>query len=99
MFAVPLALFIGMRRADAVARDGGGQLTLTPPLMTGMQLYLAWVAYFYLAVALRECVLLVNGSQIRPWWVQHHYWSAACALVMLALPVTSPSEWFVVVVE
>jgi hypothetical protein len=58
-----------------------------------MQLYLAWVAYFYLTMALRECVLLVNGSQIRPWWVQHHYWSAACSLVMLALPVSSPSEW------
>jgi hypothetical protein len=37
MFAIPLALFIGMRRADAVAAGaaGQGQLTLTPPLMTG----------------------------------------------------------------
>jgi hypothetical protein len=58
-----------------------------------MQLYLAWMAYFYLTMALRECVLLVNGSQIRAWWVQHHYWSAGCSLIMLALPVSSPSEW------
>jgi len=46
------------------------------PIHAGMQLYLAWMAYFYLTMALRECVLLVNGSQIRSWWVQHHYWSA-----------------------
>lgn len=57
-----------------------------------MQLYLAWMTYFYLTMALRECVLLVNGSQIRAWWVQHHYWSAGCSLIMLALPVSSPSE-------
>ncbi|KAI8477218.1 MAG: TMPIT-like protein [Monoraphidium minutum] len=93
MFVVPLILFIGMRRADAVAA-GKGHLTLTPPLMTGMQLYLAWMAYFYLTLALRECVLLVNGSQIRPWWVHHHYWSAGCSLIMLALPVSSPTVYY-----
>ncbi len=39
MFAIPLMLFVGMRRADAVAAgaggDGAGHVTLTPPLMTG----------------------------------------------------------------
>jgi hypothetical protein len=37
MFAIPLALFIGMRRADAVAAGaaGQGQLTLTPRFWRG----------------------------------------------------------------
>jgi hypothetical protein len=35
-----------------------------------MQLYLVWVAYFYVSMALREGVLLVNGSHIRAWWIQ-----------------------------
>jgi hypothetical protein len=63
--------------------------TLTPPLMTGLQAYLVWLAYFYTSMALRECVLLVNGSAIRAWWIQHHCWSAAGALLMLSLPVDS----------
>jgi hypothetical protein len=63
--------------------------TLTPPLMTGLQAYLVWLAYFYTSLALRECVLLVNGSAIRAWWIQHHCWSAAGALLMLSLPVDS----------
>jgi len=142
MAVVPVLLYLGMRRADAVRRalnaSGGlssssasfasassssssssaaaagaarprspewalaprvllGQglavveapYTLTPPLMTGLQAYLVWLAYFYTSMALRECVLLVNGSSIRPWWIQHHCWSAAGALLMLSLPVDS----------
>ncbi len=49
--------------------------------------------YFYVSMALREGVLLVNGSHIRAWWIQHHYWSALASLFMIALPVSSPSEW------
>lgn len=55
----------------------------------GVQLYFMWLGYFYLATALRETVLLVNGSHIKQWWIQHHCWSAACALLMLGLPVYS----------
>jgi hypothetical protein len=133
MAIVPLLLYLGMRRADAVlsVSSGGGSgsygssnqphhllrssewalaprvllmwwgqrglpavleaapYTLTPPLMTGLQGYLVWLAYFYTSMALRECVLLVNGSAIRAWWIQHHCWSAAGALLMLSLPVDS----------
>lgn len=32
-----------------------------------MQLFLCWLIYFYTASALRESVLKVNGSHIRPW--------------------------------
>lgn len=43
-------------------------------------------------MSLRENVLMVNGSHIKGWWVQHHYWSSACALLMLGLPVYSPGK-------
>lgn len=58
----------------------------------GLQLYFAWLCYFYVAMALREAVLLVNGSHIKPWWIAHHWWSALGSLLMLALPISSPSE-------
>lgn len=54
-------------------------------------MYLALLAYVYVALALRENVLLVNGSAIRSWWICHHYWSAGCCLLLLALPIDSPS--------
>lgn len=64
-------------------------LELPPHISAGVQLYFLWLGYFYLAAALRENVLLVNGSHIKSWWIQHHCWSAACALLMLGLPVYS----------
>lgn len=63
-----------------------------PPCPAGIQAYFAWLCYFYVAMALRECVLLVNGSHIRPWWISHHIWSAVGSLLMLSLPISSPSE-------
>lgn len=59
----------------------------------GIQAYFAWLCYFYVAMALRESVLLVNGSHIRSWWIHHHIWSAAGSLLMLSLPISSPSEY------
>jgi len=96
MFFVPLMLYLGMKRADSVSKGTKyhhSTLTLTPPLLTGFQAYLAWLAYFYVAMALRECVLLLNGSHIKPWWITHHYWSAGVSLIMLALPVSSPTVY------
>jgi hypothetical protein len=58
----------------------------------GIQAYFAWLCYFYVAMALRESVLLVNGSHIRAWWISHHIWSAIGSLLMLSLPISSPSE-------
>ncbi len=58
----------------------------------GVQLYFLWLSYFYLALALRENVLLVNGSAIKAWWIEHHYWSAGGCLLLLGLPVYSPGK-------
>ena len=69
----------------------GAPLTLIPIVMVGVQLFLCWLLFFYTAGALRESVLKVNGSHIRPWWIHHHYWAMATCVLMLSLPVDSPA--------
>ncbi|PSC69322.1 transmembrane 120-like protein isoform B [Micractinium conductrix] len=83
-------LLAGLMRAKALA-EAHEQFTLTPLLIVGTQMFLCWLLYFYTASALRESVLKVNGSHIRPWWIHHHYWSVATCMLMLSLPVDSPS--------
>ena len=51
-------LLAGLLRADAV-RQAGEPFSLTPPFMVGCQAFLAWLLYFYTALALRENVLKV----------------------------------------
>ncbi|XP_051137973.1 uncharacterized protein LOC127256162 [Andrographis paniculata] len=48
-----------------------------------VQLYQAWLLYLYTGLALRENILRVNGSDIRPWWIKHHYGAMAMALISL----------------
>ncbi|KAK6926131.1 Ion channel TACAN/TMEM120B [Dillenia turbinata] len=48
-----------------------------------VQLYQAWLLYLYTGLALRENILKVNGSDIRPWWIYHHYFAMTMALVSL----------------
>ncbi|KAG6400747.1 hypothetical protein SASPL_137589 [Salvia splendens] len=56
----------------------GGCLPALP-----VQLYQAWLLYLYTGLALRENILRVNGSDIRPWWIKHHYFAMAMALISL----------------
>ncbi|XP_010941097.1 uncharacterized protein [Elaeis guineensis] len=48
-----------------------------------VQLYQAWLLFLYTSLALRENILRVNGSDIRPWWIFHHYCAMLMALVSL----------------
>ncbi|KAJ4803767.1 Transmembrane protein [Rhynchospora pubera] len=48
-----------------------------------VQLYQAWLLYLYTNLALRENILRANGSDIRPWWIYHHYCTMLMALVSL----------------
>ncbi|KAJ0049459.1 hypothetical protein Pint_14957 [Pistacia integerrima] len=48
-----------------------------------VQLYQAWLLFLYTGLALRENILRLNGSDIRPWWVYHHYCAMLMALVSL----------------
>ncbi|XVF10237.1 hypothetical protein REPUB_Repub07fG0165600 [Reevesia pubescens] len=48
-----------------------------------VQLYQAWLLFLYTGLTLRENILRANGSDIRPWWIYHHYCAMAMALVSL----------------
>ncbi|XP_057538414.1 uncharacterized protein LOC130815906 isoform X2 [Amaranthus tricolor] len=48
-----------------------------------VQLYQGWLLFLYTGLALRENILRVNGSDIRPWWIYHHYSAMVMALVSL----------------
>ncbi|KAH7560824.1 hypothetical protein ACOSP7_016759 [Xanthoceras sorbifolium] len=49
-----------------------------------VQLYQAWLLFLYTGLALRENILRLNGSDIRPWWIYHHY----CAMLMAIVSLT-----------
>lgn len=90
MFAFSLMLHLGVLRSRALA-EVNAPLSLMPVVMVGIQLFLIWLLFFYTASALRESVLKVNGSHIRPWWIHHHYWAMSTCVLMLSLPVDSPA--------
>jgi hypothetical protein len=64
---------------------------LTASYPIALQAYFSWLLYFYTALGLRENILKANGSNIRPWWIQHHYYSMGMALCVLTMDVESPS--------
>nr|KJB39525.1 hypothetical protein B456_007G018100 [Gossypium raimondii] len=45
--------------------------------------YRAWLLFLYTGLAMRENILRANGSDIRPWWIYHHYCAMLMALVSL----------------
>ena len=90
MIAFSALLYVGVLRSRRVA-EAGEPLTLLPIVMVGMQVFLCWLLFFYTASALRESVLKVNGSHIRSWWIYHHVWAGITCILMLSLPVDSPS--------
>lgn len=90
MFVTGAALSLGLHNAQ-LRSQAQEAFSLTPPFMVGVQMFLCWMLYLYTALALRENVLKVNGSSIRPWWIHHHYWSIATCMILLTLPVDSPA--------
>ncbi|KAJ7532297.1 hypothetical protein O6H91_14G081500 [Diphasiastrum complanatum] len=48
-----------------------------------VQVYEVWLLFFYTSLALRENILRINGSDIRPWWVYHHYFAMLTSIVAL----------------
>eukprot|EP00899_Mesostigma_viride_P009006 jgi/Mesvir1/18106/Mv09403-RA.1 len=71
----PLALLVAMK--------------YWPPCIPSMPiiLYQCWLLYFYTSLAIRENILINNGSNIRKWWIVHHYCSIATALVVLTVQI------------
>lgn len=68
------SLLAGLQHSGVAPRSVLGLMTT---------LYHAWLLHFYSALALRESVLLANGSHIRLWWIRHHYYFIGLSLVML----------------
>ena len=50
-----------------------------------------WLLYYYVSLSLRENILRVNGSNIRPWWITHHYVSSVMSITVLTWPTDSAS--------
>jgi hypothetical protein len=65
LFLFAAVLLVGLLRADA-KREAGEPFSLTPPFMVGVQGFLAWLLYFYTALALRENVLKVRTGPHLP---------------------------------
>lgn len=95
MFLSSTLLLLALHRARSRSQSGQ-PLTFTPPIMVGVQLLLLFMLSFFTGLALRESVLKVNGSRIRSWWIEHHYWSIATCAILLLLPVDSASVQFCV---
>lgn len=95
MFLSSTLLLLALHRARSRSQSGQS-LTFTPPIMVGVQLLLLFMLSFFTGLALRESVLKVNGSRIRSWWIEHHYWSIATCAILLLLPVDSASVQFCV---
>lgn len=55
-----------------------------------VQAYQAWLLFFYTSLAFRENILRINGSNIRPWWVYHHYCAMLMAVVALTWDIRGP---------
>mmetsp|Transcript_42986 Transcript_42986/g.102052 ORF Transcript_42986/g.102052 Transcript_42986/m.102052 type:complete len:384 (+) Transcript_42986:71-1222(+) len=85
---VPSVLLVFVYRANAVEANKEAY-SLTPAVMCAVHMFLVWMMYAYTALALRENVLKLNGSDIRPWWIHHHYWSIVSTILLLTLPVDS----------
>lgn len=43
-----------------------------------------WLLYYYTTLALRENILQVNGSNIKNWWIIHHYLSIGVSISILS---------------
>jgi hypothetical protein len=78
------SLFRAPRREHGLVLGG-------PLIMASCQLLIVWLIYFYTALTIRELILKANGSNIRPWWMWHHYLSLAVLFLLLTLPVDSPA--------
>lgn len=60
------------------------QLLVSHPFMDALASF--FMLYNYSTMTIREHILVVNGSNIRPWWILHHYVSIAMAGTMLIWP-------------
>lgn len=56
-----------------------------------LQLCLSW---YYVTLAVRENILRVNGSNIKSWWIIHHYFTLMQCVLLLTWPNNSSYAQF-----
>jgi hypothetical protein len=59
-------------------------LITTSPFFDALAFF--FCLYYYSTVVLREHILVVNGSDIRAWWIVHHYVCVGVSGIMLIWP-------------
>lgn len=47
-----------------------------------------WMLYYYVSLSLRENILKTNGSNIKTWWIIHHYLSSVMSITVLTCECT-----------
>lgn len=57
--------------------------------------YQLWLLYYYVSLAIRENILVANGSNIKDWWLCHHYLAALTTVVLIVWPATERYESYV----
>jgi len=46
-------------------------------------LYQVYLLYYYITMTVRENILKVNGSNIKPWWIYHHYFTIVLVFMIV----------------
>jgi hypothetical protein len=71
------------------------QLLVFPGVRILATLHQLWTLFYYTALATRENILQVNGSDIQDWWILHHYLSMLVAVVTLLWPSGASYDLFI----
>lgn len=66
------------------------QLLFNRPFLDALANF--FTLYHYSTMTVREHILVINGSNIRPWWIVHHYLSILAAGTLLIWP-SGPNYW------
>eukprot|EP00762_Andalucia_godoyi_P008010 ANDGO_03456.mRNA.1 Transmembrane protein 120 homolog len=57
-------------------------------------LFQLFAVYYYTTLVLRELILRANGTDLKPWWIAHHYVSIAATTFFLTWPDTAAYREF-----
>ena len=58
-----------------------------------------WMLYYYVSLSLRENILKVNGSNIKDWWIYHHYLSSIMSITVLTCELRPTPYLFLLIIH
>jgi len=72
---------------------GFGAIQLLFPNVRFLSVFFqVWLLYYYVTLSLREHILKVNGSNIKTWWLIHHYISILISISWLTYRFAAPGR-------